>query len=175
MSILNPALFGTVHLRVPYDPVDRVTPVMEEHVRNQQHEALRVEIEHQLADILEQDRKIVRKELLELSENTKTAYKSDYRQFVEWTKAQGYPSRPMLPEVVAAYFLAKSAEGASPRVLERHVSAIKFVARLSDDPRCADESVVKAMLRFIRRNWDGESEPSKQPPDKPKHKAKEAV
>jgi hypothetical protein len=159
----------------PFDKNDPLMVAIRETARVREIESKRARLAHQLSGILDSDLKFEVDRLLGngYAENTRKNYKSDFQKFREFCAAADLPSLPSVPEAIAQYIIARGADGANPHVLERAVSAIKYVHTLHDrsghrltDHGCnCEDPVVKAALRFVRRHLDGEKVKPTKPPD----------
>ena len=89
----------------------------------------------------------------EVSRNTVTNYRAQWRSFMAWAQAKGIRGLPAEPTQVAAYLAERIEEqGHRPATLRMAASAIAFVHKASgmDDP-CASLEVKRTLRSATRR------------------------
>ncbi len=89
----------------------------------------------------------------EISRNTMTNYKVQWRNFLVWATIKGVPAFPATPEQVAAYLAQRSEEhGHKPATLRMAASAIAYVHKTAgmDDP-CASPEVRRTLRSATRK------------------------
>ena len=89
----------------------------------------------------------------EVSRNTVTNYRAQWRSFMAWAQAKGIRGLPAEPTQVAAYLAERIEEqGHRPATLRTAASAIAFVHKAArmDDP-CASPEVKKTLRSATRR------------------------
>ena len=89
----------------------------------------------------------------EVSRNTVTNYRAQWRSFMAWAQAKGIRGLPAEPTQVAAYLAERIEEqGHRPATLRTAASAIAFVHKAArmDDP-CASPEVKKTLKSATRR------------------------
>jgi site-specific recombinase XerD len=97
------------------------------------------------------------------AENSRRAYRSDWRQFEEWCRSHGVISLPASPEAVALYLTALSADH-KPASLQRKLTSITKAHQAAGFPTPASlqNAVVGETLKGIRRSL-GIAQPGKEP------------
>ena len=85
------------------------------------------------------------------TESTRATYKREFKRFRAFCLEQDLSSLPTTPEAIAFYMLARCADGATPKALERALAAITFVHRLSDISWSFDDVIIRAAMRLCRR------------------------
>ena len=85
------------------------------------------------------------------SENTRRAYRSDWKDFESWCQRQGREALPALPETLVFYLteLANSLKVAS---LERRISAISQAHQAAGHTSPTKEALVRTVMAGIRRS-----------------------
>ena len=89
----------------------------------------------------------------EVSRNTVTNYRAQWRSFMAWAQAKGIRGLPAEPKQVAAYLAERMGEhGHRPATLRTAASAIAFVHKAAgmDDP-CASPEVKRTLRSATRR------------------------
>ena len=84
------------------------------------------------------------------SENTTRAYESDLRLFGGWCGERGLPHLPTSAETISLY-LSDMADLVMPATLERRIATISTAHKTAGYDSPTEHSVVKAVLRGIRR------------------------
>lgn len=87
-----------------------------------------------------------------ISNNTKRAYQSDYRQFENWCKASGALSLPASPAVIAEYFSDMAKSGAKASTISRRRAAIRLAHVSAGHADVTANAVVQATLKGIKRS-----------------------
>jgi site-specific recombinase XerD len=97
------------------------------------------------------------------AENTRRAYRSDWRQFEAWCRAQGLASLPAKPETVTLYMTALAADH-KPASLTRKLTSISKAHEAAGlpSPATMQHAVVSETLKGIRRSL-GTAQPGKEP------------
>jgi len=97
------------------------------------------------------------------AENSRRAYRSDWRHFESWCRSHGLASRPAAPETVALYLTALAADH-KPASLERRLTSITKAHQAAGLPTPASmqQAVVSETLKGIRRTL-GTAQPGKEP------------
>jgi site-specific recombinase XerD len=97
------------------------------------------------------------------AENSRRAYRSDWRQFEFWCRGHGLACLPALPETVAMY-LAALAEDHKAASLQRKLTSITKAHQAAGFPSPASmqNAVVSETLKGIRRSL-GTAQPGKEP------------
>jgi site-specific recombinase XerD len=86
------------------------------------------------------------------SENTKKAYRSDWRQFEEWAAEHQVEQLPAKPEAVAAYVVHLAEQGRKPASIERALVAISQAHKLAGFyPSPTSSAAVLETFKGIRR------------------------
>jgi hypothetical protein len=147
---------------------------IEELPRHQKRAVDRNRHAHMLAEILSEDIAVENERLLgrNRSDSTLRSYKQYFKHFQDWATKLSASALPTSPEIVVTYALRRFAEGESPQRIAERVSAIRFYHDLYDEsghqlysPGCnLDGPIVRAAMRFIRRNY----QPNKPQEEKPK-------
>ena len=88
---------------------------------------------------------------VEKAASTLRAYRSDACLFDRWCAAQGLPSIPATPAMVAAFLAAEAARGAKASTLTRRAAAIGYAHRVLELADPTQGETVKRVLRGIRR------------------------
>jgi site-specific recombinase XerD len=97
------------------------------------------------------------------AENSRRAYRSDWRQFEEWCRSHGLICLPAAPETVALYLTALAADH-KPASLQRMLTSITKAHQAAGFPTPASmqNAVVSETLKGIRRTL-GAAQPGKEP------------
>lgn len=97
------------------------------------------------------------------SENSRRAYRSDWRHFESWSRSHGLVCLPATPETVALYLTALAADH-KPASLQRKLTTITKVHQAAGFPTPASmqNAVVSETLKGIRRSL-GTAQPGKEP------------
>jgi site-specific recombinase XerD len=97
------------------------------------------------------------------AENSRRAYRSDWRQFEAWCRGQGLVGLPAAPETVALYMTALAADH-KPASLQRKLTSITKAHQAAGFPTPASmqNAVVSETLKGIRRSL-GTAQPGKEP------------
>jgi len=86
-----------------------------------------------------------------LSENTRRAYRSDWKRWEEFCTSMQAPPIPALPQMVALYAATLADEGKAVSTIERALSAIAKAHELQDLSSPSVHTGVKMTMRGIRR------------------------
>jgi site-specific recombinase XerD len=97
------------------------------------------------------------------AENSRRAYRSDWRQFESWCRSHGLACRPAGPETVALYLTALAADH-KPSSLERKLTSITKAHQAAgfSTPASMEHAVVSETMKGIRRTL-GTAQPGKEP------------
>jgi site-specific recombinase XerD len=97
------------------------------------------------------------------AENSRRAYRSDWRHFEEWCRNHGLVSLPATPETVALYLTALAADH-KPASLQRKLTSITKAHQAAEfsTPASIQNAVVSETLKGIRRSL-GTAQPGKEP------------
>jgi len=97
------------------------------------------------------------------ADNTRRAYRSDWRHFETWCRAQRLPSLPAKPETVTLYLTALAADH-KPASLTRKLTSISKAHEAAGVPSPAtmQNAVVSETMKGIRRSL-GTDQPGKEP------------
>ena len=97
------------------------------------------------------------------AENSRRAYRSDWRQFESWCRSHGLASLPATPETVALYLTALAADH-KPASLQRKLTSITKAHQAANvsSPASMQFAVVSETLKGIRRTV-GTAQPGKEP------------
>jgi site-specific recombinase XerD len=97
------------------------------------------------------------------AENSRRAYRSDWRYFESWCRSNGLVSLPAAPETVALYLTALAADH-RPATLQRKLTSITKAHQAAGfaTPASAQNAVVSETLKGIRRSL-GTAQPGKEP------------
>lgn len=97
------------------------------------------------------------------AENTRRAYRSDWRHFEAWCRAQGLASLPARPETVTLYVTALAADH-KPASLTRKLTSISKAHEAAgfSSPASMQHAVVSETIKGIRRAL-GTAQPGKEP------------
>jgi integrase len=97
------------------------------------------------------------------AENSRRAYRSDWRHFEEWCRSHGLVSLPSTPETVALYMTALAADH-KPASLQRKLTSITKAHQAAgfSTPASLQNAVVSETLKGIRRSL-GTAQPGKEP------------
>ena len=97
------------------------------------------------------------------AENSRRAYRSDWRHFESWCGGHGLISLPAAPETVALYLTALAADH-KPATLQRKLTSITKAHQAAGLPTPASmqNAVVSETLKGIRRSL-GTAQPGKEP------------
>ncbi len=97
------------------------------------------------------------------AENSRRAYRSDWRQFEFWCRSHGLVCLPSAPETVALYLTALAADH-KPASLQRKLTSITKAHQAAGFPTPASmqNAVVGETLKGIRRSL-GTAQPGKEP------------
>ena len=97
------------------------------------------------------------------AENSRRAYRSDWRQFESWCRAHGLACLPAAPETVALYLTALAADH-KPASLQRKLTSITKAHQAAGfaTPATMQNAVVSETLKGIRRTL-GTRQPGKEP------------
>jgi site-specific recombinase XerD len=85
------------------------------------------------------------------AENTRRAYRSDWRTFERWCEGHGLEALPASGDTVALYLAARADAGARVSTLSRALASISEAHRAGGHPVPREASAVKAVLQGIRR------------------------
>jgi site-specific recombinase XerD len=96
-----------------------------------------------------------------VAQNTRRAYRSDWRLFTSWCADRGLDALPAAPSTVAR-FLTDQAGTKTVATLHRRLSAIVQAHRAAGYPAPSDDATVRAVWRGIRRS-KGTAPTKKQP------------
>ena len=98
------------------------------------------------------------------ADETKRGYKSAWRRFVNWCRAQGYDALPgrILPETVAAYLAERVASGLSPASVRLDRAAIRAKHLEDRHPSPTKHPGVDAVVRGLTRKATLTGRPTKQ-------------
>lgn len=96
-----------------------------------------------------------------LSQATKRAYESDWRQFHEWCAGAELEELPATPETICLYLSAMADDNAAVSTIVRRLTSIAAIHRAAghDSPTTSDK--VRRVLRGIRRECGAPPEQSK--------------
>ena len=97
------------------------------------------------------------------AENTRRAYRLDWRQFEAWCRVQGLASLPARPETVTLYMTALAADH-KPASLTRKLTSISKAHEAAgfQSPATMQHAVVSETMKGIRRTL-GTAQPGKEP------------
>lgn len=97
------------------------------------------------------------------SENTRRAYRSDWRQFENWCASQGFDPLPAAPETVILYMTAM-AGATKAATLQRKLTSIGKAHQAAGyaSPASMQHAVVSETMKGIRRSL-GTAQPGKEP------------
>lgn len=97
------------------------------------------------------------------ADNTRRAYRSDWRHFEEWCRGHGLVVLPAAPDTVALYLTALAADH-KPASLQRKLTSITKAHQAAGFPSPASmqHAVVSETLKGIRRSL-GTAQPGKEP------------
>lgn len=97
------------------------------------------------------------------SENSRRAYRSDWRHFESWCRSHGLVCLPAAPETIALYLTALAADH-KPASLQRKLTSITKAHQAASFPSPASmqHAVVSETLKGIRRSL-GTAQPGKEP------------
>jgi integrase len=97
------------------------------------------------------------------AENSRRAYRSDWRHFEAWCRAQGLVSLPASPETVTLYITALAADH-KPASIQRKLTSLTKAHQAAGFPSPAslDHAVVGETMKGIRRSL-GTAQPGKEP------------
>jgi integrase len=97
------------------------------------------------------------------AENSRRAYRSDWRQFESWCRSQGLVHLPATPETVTLYIAALAADH-KPSSLQRKLTSITKAHQAAGCPSPASmqHALVSETLKGIRRTF-GTAQPGKEP------------
>jgi site-specific recombinase XerD len=97
------------------------------------------------------------------AENSRRAYRSDWRHFESWCRSQGLASMPATPETVTLYITALAADH-KPASVQRKLTSITKAHQAAGFPTPASmqHAVVSETLKGIRRTL-GTAQPGKEP------------
>jgi site-specific recombinase XerD len=85
------------------------------------------------------------------TENTKSAYASDWQIFSIWCAENNLTALPAQPETLAAFLSAQSRNDFAPPTLVRRCAAIKFRHESANHPSPTTHLLVKTTLQGIKR------------------------
>ena len=96
-------------------------------------------------------------------ENSRRAYRSDWRLFAAWCQRQGLPALPATPETVTLYVTALAADH-KPASLQRKLTSITKAHQAAGfpSPAAMQHAVVSETMKGIRRTL-GTAQPGKEP------------
>ena len=97
------------------------------------------------------------------AQNSRRAYRSDWRHFESWCRTHGLACLPAAPETVALYLTALAADH-KPASLERKLTSITKAHQAAgfSTPASMQQAVVSETLKGIRRTL-GTAQPGKEP------------
>ena len=97
------------------------------------------------------------------AENSRRAYRSDWRQFESWCRGHGLACLPAVPETVALYLTALAADH-KPSSLERKLTSITKAHQAAgfSTPASMEHAAVSETMKGIRRTL-GTAQPGKEP------------
>ena len=97
------------------------------------------------------------------AENSRRAYRSDWRLFAAWCQRQGLPALPATPETVTLYVTALAADH-KPASLQRKLTSITKAHQAAGfpSPAAMQHAVVSETMKGIRRTL-GTAQPGKEP------------
>ena len=97
------------------------------------------------------------------AENTRRAYRSDWRHFESWCRGQALVGLPATPDSVALYLTALAADH-KPATLQRKLTSIAKAHQAAGlpSPASMQHAVVSETLKGIRRTL-GTAQPGKEP------------
>jgi site-specific recombinase XerD len=97
------------------------------------------------------------------AENTRRAYRSDWRHFEAWCRGQGLTALPATPETVTLYLTALAADH-KPASLTRKLTSITKAHQAAGlaSPATMQHAVVSETMKGIRRTL-GTAQPGKEP------------
>jgi site-specific recombinase XerD len=97
------------------------------------------------------------------ADNSRRAYRSDWRQFESWCRQHGLAALPAAPETVALYLTALAADH-KPASLQRKLTSITKAHQAAGlpSPASMQHAVVSETLKGIRRTL-GTAQPGKEP------------
>ena len=97
------------------------------------------------------------------AENTRRAYRSDWRHFEAWCRSQGLVSLPATPETVTLYITALATDH-KPSSLQRKLTAITKAHQAAGlaSPASMQHALVSETVKGIRRTL-GTAQPGKEP------------
>ena len=87
----------------------------------------------------------------EKSENTRRAYRADFRSFVAWCEGVGRRALPGSVETCAAYLAFCADSGLKVSTIQRRAAAIGYAHKLAGEASPIEAEPVKAVLRGVRR------------------------
>ena len=86
------------------------------------------------------------------SDNTRKAYRSDWRMFQEWCDERAAVSLPARPELVAVYLTEMAHSGLRASTISRRLTAIAEAHRAAGEPNPAESALVRSAHAGIRRH-----------------------
>jgi integrase len=97
------------------------------------------------------------------AENSRRAYRSDWRLFESWCRSHGLACLPAVPETVALYLTALAADH-KPSSLERKLTSITKAHQAAgfSTPASMEHAAVSETMKGIRRTL-GTAQPGKEP------------
>jgi len=98
------------------------------------------------------------------SENTRSAYRSDWKQFEAWCRSEGLQSLPALPSVVVTYLTSLACKGRKVSTIGRAVAGIGAMHRSQGFLPPSLDPLVRITVRGIRRKH-GSAPTQKRPMD----------
>jgi site-specific recombinase XerD len=87
----------------------------------------------------------------EKSDNTRKAYRSDWKHFREYCARVGFESLPSAPSTIAAYLASLADTGRSASTIARRLAAIAYAHKLKGLEPPTTSEAVRAVNRGIRR------------------------
>ena len=84
-------------------------------------------------------------------ENTRRAYRGDWKRFAAWCDAEGRQALPASPATLARYIAALVTEGLARATIERAAAAVSSVHRVAGLASPRDAAAVRLRLRGMRR------------------------
>jgi site-specific recombinase XerD len=95
------------------------------------------------------------------AENTKRAYRSDWKSFENWCTVYGFDSLPALPTTVILYITDMANDGYKYSTIRRHVSSISMFHKMNQYPSPTRDIHVIAALEGIGKKIGKNSTPKR--------------
>ena len=84
------------------------------------------------------------------SENTRRAYKSDWKRFNTWCEASGYDSMPALPGTITFYIVECANQGLKTSTIDRYLVSISQAHKMKDYESPTKDRLVRETLKGIK-------------------------